>query len=662
MRVRSLAALLLALLLAVLGAGAPARAVDNPDHKVLVLGVDGLDPEMIRRFAAEGKLPNFARLIEQGDFKPLATSMPPLSPVAWSNFITGMDPGGHGIYDFIHRDPERYIPEFAMTETKPGRTVKVGHRCLPVTGGGPQLLRRGKAFWEILNDAGVQTRVFRIPVNFPPVETGHGLLGRSKSKALSGMGTPDILGTTGTFSYYATRPPGKKRITGGRYYPVTVVDHRVDAALTGPDNPTLCKRQALEVPFSVFLDPDESVARIRIGEKGDRNVVLREGEWSDWVEVEFTAVPVMASVTAVGRFYLKEVRPEFKLYVSPLQISPEKPALPISDPEDWSHELWEHLGFFYTQEQPEDTKALSANVLSGREFWDQAQFVYRERLRALDHFLAGFDRGLLFFYFSSIDQQSHMLWRYMDPAHPGHIEDDMLAAGIEANYRVLDRALGEVVASLDEETTLIVMSDHGFCPFYRGVNLNRWLVDQGYQTLKPGRTTGREFFVDVDWSKTQAYAVGLNGLYINMKGREAKGAVDPSEYQALLDRIERELLELVDPETGERAVTLVIQPRRDYHGELKDDGPDIIVGYNRGYRSSWESPLGESPRAVFVDNDQAWSGDHSVDYRHVPGTLIANRPITLDAPALYDLTVAILDEYGIEKPEEMIGEDCLGSR
>jgi predicted AlkP superfamily phosphohydrolase/phosphomutase len=254
-----------------------------------------------------------------------------------------------------------------------------------------------------------------------------------------------------------------------------------------------------------------------------------------------------------------------------------------------------------------------------------------------------------------------MLWHFMDANHPGFEPNEKLVHGIRMIYRELDEALGHVVASIDDDTTLIVMSDHGFGPFNRGVNLNSWLLDKGYAALKNPAIRGKyEGLVNVDWSRTKAYALGLNGLYVNLEGREKYGIVKPGEYQALLDELERELLSMKDPEKEKNAVTLVIQTRRDFHGEHKGDGPDIVVGYGEGYRSSWENPLGKFPEEIFVDNTHAWSGDHSVDYRLVPGTLISNRRITLDEPALYDLTVAILDEYGVSKPEQMIGRDCLG--
>jgi predicted AlkP superfamily phosphohydrolase/phosphomutase len=255
-----------------------------------------------------------------------------------------------------------------------------------------------------------------------------------------------------------------------------------------------------------------------------------------------------------------------------------------------------------------------------------------------------------------------MLWQYIDETHPGFDRDERLHESVKTLYREMDESLGRVMQVVDDDTTLIVMSDHGFAPFYWGVNLNTWLLEKGYVALRDPTIQGRyPAFANVDWSQTKAYALGLNGLYVNLEGREQRGIVKPGEeYEKLLDQLEKDLLEMVDPRNGNHAVTQVVRTHRDFHGPHIDVGPDIIVGYNMGYRSSWDSPLGSFPREIFVDNLDEWSGDHAMDNRLVPGVLLTNKKITLEEPALYDLTVAILDEYGIPKSEEMIGEDCLG--
>ena len=664
-RVRRQAAV--ALVALSLAAGGCGDAVSG-GRRVIVLGIDGLDHGLLTRFMAEGRLPHFAQLARDGDFAPLQTTMPPLSPVAWSTFITGLDPGGHGIFDFVHRDPSTMQPvEPFYSVSPPGRALGLGSWVLPLAGREVTLYRRGQALWELLDGAGVDTTVFRMPVNFPPVETG----GRS----FAGMGAPDLLGTHGTYSFFTSAPPPNEATMTGRVELVDVIDHRIAARLRGPPNPFRRRplpsgpggggadeyeHPDLTVDFEVRIDPDAPVARITI--QGTDHV-LNAGEWSDWVRVGFEAAPAVA-VSALVRFYLQQVRPVFRLYASPLQIDPADPALPLSNPSGWAGELHDVLGPFYTQELPQETNAFSEGVFDGREFWEQARFVYGERRRALDHLLDGFDEGLLFFYFSSVDQGSHMLYRYADREHPFHEPDALLSDGIRTLYEQMDEALGRVRRAVDDQTTLIVMSDHGFAPFHTGVNLNTWLAERGYVMLRDtAQRSGAPLFPDVEWSGTRAYAFGLAGIYVNLRGRERDGVVEPgAAYDRLLDALERDLLAMVDPRNGRRPVSLVYRTRERYEGPHLGLGPDLIVGYARGYRTSWESPLGGVSSEVFADNEDPWSGDHQNDYRLVPGVLLTNRRITRDAPSLADLTVAVLDEFGVAPLPQMRGRDTIAPR
>ncbi len=664
LRLRFLSLALLAVL-AISGCG-----TGTTSKKVIVLGIDGMDHGMLETFIAEGRLPNFARLAQEGDFSALQTTMPPLSPVAWSTFITGLDPAGHGVFDFLQRDPETMdVVEPFYTFGPEGFSLDVDSWVLPLSGGDVELYRRGQAFWELLDNAGVDTTIFRMPVNFPPVETD--------GRTLTGMGTPDFIGGHGTYSYFTDYPPDDMTAMTGHVEIVEVVNDRVEAELHGPPHPF--KREPvnsggfgangeveyefpdLVAPFEVFVDPEAAVAKIVIQ---DTELVLNEGEWSDWVRVDFDAIPYVVGLSSIGRFYLQEVRPDFKLYVTPLQINPEEPHTPISGPKDWSEDLHDVLGPFYTQELPEETKAFSEGVFSGREFWEQSQFVFGERRRALDHVLDTFEEGLLFFYFGSVDQGSHMLFHFADTEHPMYEPDDLLRNGIRTLYEEMDEALGRVLEAVDDDTTLIVMSDHGFAPFYWGVNLNTWLLEQGYVTLKDPTQRGRfPLFVNVDWARTRAYAFGMGGVYVNLRGREREGIVEPgAEYDRLLDELERDLLAMVDERTGANPISLIYQTPDRFAGPHLGEGPDIIVGYSRGYRYSWDGPLGEFGPEIIVDNDDEWSGDHTNDYRLVPGVLLTNQRISLETPALHDLTVAVLDEFGVAPLPEMIGEDTLAPR
>ncbi len=599
---------------------------------------------------------NFSKLMQQGSFRPLTTSIPPQSPVAWSNLITGMNAGGHGIFDFIHRDPKTMGLYFSASRVEgPKHAIHLGDWVIPLGGGTAEQLRKGTAFWEILDRHGVPNSIFRIPSNFPPV--------KAKGETLSGMGTPDLRGTYGTFSFYTDDPTATSgAVEGGQVIPVQVENSQVAASLIGPDNAFRKGYPPALENFSVSLDPLESVARISVQ---DREFVLREGEWSGWIPVEFRLIPFFSSVKGMCRFYLKQAHPRFQLYVSPINIDPADPALPISTPKSYSRELSEEVGEYHTQGIAEDTKALSDRVLDDKEYLDQARTVLAEHRRIFDAEFPKFHKGVFFFYFSSLDLNSHMFWRLMDPKHPGY--DATLAAqngsAIADFYQQIDQVLGEVLPKLDAHTTLLVLSDHGFAPYYRSFNLNTWLLNNGYITLKSDAPSdSSEPLNGVDWSQTRAYGIGLNGLYVNEKGRDRNGIVQPdAQADALIRELKEKLLKVKDPKTGLAVITRVDRATEVYQGPYANSGPDLLVGYNRGYRAGWKTILGAFPPDVLEDNTNPWSGDHCMDYTLVPGVLLSNREISAEAPALTDIAPTILSEFGITKPQAMMGESVFQS-
>jgi predicted AlkP superfamily phosphohydrolase/phosphomutase len=608
---------------------------------VIVLGFDGMDYELTKRMMAEGRLPNLSRLAAQGTFQPLGTAMPPQSPVAWSNFITGMDAGGHGIFDFIHRDPETMIPYLSTSRAEPSKKkMTLGKYQIPLGADKVELLRYGQPFWEVLEKRGVPTEIIRMPANFPPSGSAH--------HELSGMGTPDILGTYGTFSYYTSDPYtwSGKDVSGGKVYPVSVVDDVVEGTLYGPTNPFLKEETKISAGFKVYLDPDEAAAKVVVG---DEERVLKIGEWSDWLPVTLKLVPTQ-SVHVIARFYLKEVRPVFGLYVTPLNLDPMKPAMPISTPASFAAELASATGRFYTQGMPEDTKAFKEGVFSADEFAAQAHLAGEEVARQYAYVLDHFRDGLLFYYFGNGDQVSHMMWRSMDPEHPAYKPADARFKDVVPKiYEQFDVIVGRTMPRVEAGALLVVMSDHGFTSWRRAFHLNTWLKQEGYLALRdPSLKDDPGLFANVDWSRTKAYGLGLNGLYVNVAGRERNGIVDPSQREALAKEIAAKLLEAVDPKTGQRAVTRV-QRREEYRdrGHL-DVGPDLVVGYAKMMRGSNESALGKVVPEVVTDNTEEWSGDHCMDPDTVPGILFTSRPLHRPAPRLEDLAGAILTEFGVD--------------
>jgi predicted AlkP superfamily phosphohydrolase/phosphomutase len=624
------------------------------EEQLIILGIDGMDPQLLKQFISEGKMPNFARLSEQGSFRLLTTSIPPQSPVAWSNLITGMDAGGHGIFDFIHRDPATLQPYFSTSRVEgPRHAIHLGKWIVPLGGGSAEQLRKGTAFWEILDQHGIPNSIFRIPANFPPVP--------AKGQTISGMGTPDLKGTYGTFSFYTDDPTAEVGpVEGGQIIPVEVENSRVTANLIGPDNTFRKGSPAATEPFSVAVDPLESAAKIAVQ---GHEFVLREGEWSDWVRVEFQLIPFFGNVKGMCRFYLKQAHPRFQLYVSPMNIDPADPALPISTPSGYSRMLSEEAGEFHTQGIAEDTKARSDGMLDDKEYLEQSRTVLAEHRRIFDAEFPKFKRGVFFFYFSSLDLNSHMLWRLIDSKHPGYdaalgVQYGSALAGF---YEQIDQVLGEVLPRLDEHTTLLVLSDHGFAPYYRSFNLNTWLAQNGFVTLKAGSPVqSGQPWANVDWSHSRAYGLGLNGLYLNLRSRENNGVVQAGpEAGALMKELKQKLLSVKDPQSSLSVITRVDIASEVYRGPYSQSGPDLIVGYNRGYRAGWKTILGDFPPEILEDNHNPWSGDHCMDYTLVPGVLLSNRKIVSGTPALTDITPTILAQFGIAQPKDMMGHSVF---
>ena len=646
MRARLAITLLLLTALASAAAAAP---------KVLCIGFDGMDRELLDQYRAEGVMPNFDRFIAEGDYKLLGTAVPPQSPVAWSNFITGMNPGGHGIFDFIHRDPATMLPYLSAAQAMaPKRWWKLGNWKIPRDTGDVLNLRRGTAFWEPLADAGVDVTIFKLPANFPPVDCD--------VHSLSGMGTPDILGTYGIFSYYTDEPTVDTEVSGGRVIPVTEHDGRIETQIFGPINSYREGDPETSLDFSIVLDRKRGEALFDVaGEK----FLMREGEWSEWLTLDFEIVPLVKSVSGVCRFYLMETSPSLRLYVTPINIDPAAPEMPISTPAGYSKDIAERMGPYYTQGLPDDTKALEEGVFDDDAYVSQSTEVLEERNKQFRLELERFaeqESGFLFFYYNSPDQTCHTFWRNMDHDSPMHDHDAEKHEGrIREIYMACDEVLGMALEYVNEETLVLAVSDHGFEPFHRAFHVNRWLLENGYLNLRAGvKASEVEYLSGIDWRRTRAYAIGINGLYLNQRERERRGTVDPDfEREPLLQELVEKLEAAVDPLTGERAIKYAYRTDEIYSGPATVDAPDIILGYFSGYRGSNESAMGEIPGTVFVDNMMKWSGDHCMAADEVPGVIISSRKIDKANPELLDLAPTFLKLFGLDPLPEMVGSSIF---
>jgi len=613
--------------------------------KVIFLGLDGLDPRLTEKFMAEGKLPNLSRLRDEGSFKRLRTTFPSLSPVAWSTFATGVNPAKHNIFDFLNRNLKSYLPELSSSRVnRPRRILKLGKYTIPLSKPSVDLRRKSIPFWKILGEHEVDCTILRIPITFPPE--------KFNGRLLSAMCTPDLRGTQGSFSFFSTKNE-KATYEGGSRYPLERSGNKISGSLEGPEHPLLEDAGRLRIPFTITLNSGAETSILEID--GER-YALPLGEYTDWVPVAFQA-GASGKARGICRFLLNQLEPDVNLYVTPINIDPENPALPISHPSYYSAYLAKLLGAFATVGMAEDTWALNEGAIDEKAFLEQAYLTHEERERMFFSALDRLRQGVAACVFDASDRIQHMFYRYLEGRAEGPYADT-----IEKMYQRMDGLVGRAYRYVDDDTVFFVLSDHGFGSFRRGINLNTWLMQNGYLALKDGAATAGPYFKGVDWTKTRAYTLGLAGLYLNLKGREAEGIVNPGEEaDALKTEIISKLNGLRDDECGDVAISRVYATSRIYRGPYLEEAPDLIVGYNDGYRTSWDAAQGKITPDVIEDNDKAWSGDHSVDPLLVPGVLFCNREVTAESPGIEDMAPTALQLFGIGTPAYMEGKPVFES-
>ncbi len=611
---------------------------------MIVIGLDGLDPRVAESLLDAGELPHLAKLRQAGGFSRVATTTPAQTPVAWSTFATGVNPGGHGIFDFLRRDPKNYRLDVALNRYEqpnafsPPKAVN---------------LRKGTTVWERLSVKGIPSSIVRCPCTYPPAPL--------EGRLLSGMGVPDLRGGFGTATFYTSA----ENVSHGESEQIVRVAPDASGSITthliGPNHGR--DRSSLRHEVTIQLNRENGTAVLR-SSGTPAELSLRRGEWSDWLRVKFKA-GLLQSIRGMVRFYLVEVGPTFQLYATPIQFDPEQPMFPISTPRAFAEELANDLGPYATAGMIEDHVGLSNGRFGEDAFLAQADDIWRERAGMMLHELDRFEEGLFFCLYDTPDRVQHMLWRFRDPSHPanqGQEPNEALARAVEEQYRRADDVVGMALNYTDDETLLIAMSDHGFCGFRRGVDLNRWLLENGYLALKRGVSPSdptRDQFQDIDWDQTKAYAMGLGGIYLNIRGREGNGTVHEGDTAATRLEIADRLTGLLDPLDGGLAVRSVADRKDLYSGPSTEDAPDLFVNFSEGYRASWASTLGGMDSSLFQDNTKKWGGDHVVDPSLVPGSLFLNQPYRGEGARLVDLAPTILAALGVPGSPELEGRSLL---
>ncbi len=700
-----------ALLLLAAALAAPTLLGAGPRPKVVVLGFDGADHKLVAKWMAEGKLPNLSKLAASGSFAPLRSTIPAQTPVSWSTFSTGLSPGRTQIFDFLKRNPKTYRPEFAIAEEgkkpfllgtrnpvaaagavglagallafafgglllrkpKPGLAAAVVFaiaggavglhygKMLPTSVPTVKNNRRGTPFWELAGAKGIKSVVMHVPVTFPAVDYPQGRL-------VSGLGVPDVRGRIGTPTFYTSDPfflPKNKNEFSVELLRLESNVGTIKTEVFGPYNKLFPEPPVIKIPMTLTVDGES----LRIEPKGTPAFTLKVGQWSPWVELKFPFNDLVV-LSGIGRFHLASLQPEIQLYLSPVHFNPAElpPAVKITAPNGLARELSKKYGLYKTMGWQIDTWSMSEETIDEATFLEDVASTVDTFRKMMNGFLAEKDVDLFVQIYEFPDRVGHCFWRFLDPEHPAYdaTKAEKLAPAMLTTYQQMDSLVGDAMARLGKEDLLLVVSDHGFASWRRSINYNKFLVDAGFMVMTGSSKQADlemlfgqgEFWPNVDWSKTRAYAMGLGEIYINVKGREGKGIVAPgAEYEAVRKEITEKVLALVDPVTGKRPVSRVFTREEAYGSFDADLIPDLFVTNSEGYRISWQSSLGVVTDELYEDNAQVWSGDHcSVDPDIVPGIFFSTRKIAEGAkPAVADVPATILKALGVEPAEKLDG-------
>lgn len=638
------------------------------DFKVVVLGFDGVDPDLVRQWLDE--LPNIKELSETGTLSDLGTTNPPESPVAWASFATGTNPGKHGIFDFLRRDPETYFPDIGLVRTEKPEFL---FDSIPIKGPVVENYRKGVPFWKHLDRHGIVTTNLRMPLELPVNELEHG-------RTTAGLGVPDVRGTFGTYFYLATDLSvwdlGESASTefGGRQVLLELEDDsnsRFKAELDGPTdprkNPTPGESNRITAPLHVERNADSTEVTITI--QGQSHSA-KENQWTDWFRFEFDIGPFV-TVRGVSRFYVLETFPEVRLYLMPISFDPREPLLPLSYPADYSAQLARDFGDFKTLGWIHETWGLNEEQIDEGVFLEDLFRNMSGLEQRLLKELSGGKSSLYTAVFTATDSASHMFYRLLDREHPRYDEDLAAEYGdaILRVYKRMDSVIGAVRKKLEGDDLLLVVSDHGFHTWRREFNTNTWLVRNGFMFLKGMEDdpalrkldhmfSGGSFFPNVDWSRTKAYALGLGHIYINLKGREGQGIVEPGQdYESLVGEIREKILQFRDPDTDERVLENAYYFKDIYSGDNLGHAADIQLSFKTGYRTSWQTALGAVPPSIVVANLKKWSGDHCASDRlQTSGFFVSNRRLDSPKPDIIDIAPTLYQQFGVEIPSRVDGK------
>jgi len=625
-------------------------------RKLVVLAVDGMDPEITERLIRQGRAPHLADLAGASGVVRLLSSPGAEPASAWTSLATGVNAGRHGVFDLIAPDALTRRPRAATLEPRAsglwlGRWWSEGAAYRNVVD--------AESFWSRLGRVGARARVLFVPGTFPPEPLPGGTL-------IAGPPLPDWAGGFGSSYTWLASDVSPEQVGptryGGRVERLSFSQNIARATLVGIRAP-----ERIDLPLTIAWNPEARSANIDIA---DASVYLAEGQRSRWMEIS-VRLNFLTRIRGLVQMQLVKAGNDVQLYVSPVQWHPAAPPSRISTPGAAAARLFDRLGAYRTLAWPESAWALADGWLSDASFVAAQDETFADRAAALLSRVDSSGWDLIVGGIETLDTTGRLMWRFIDPGHAAH--DSALAPRfartIENMYVRLDELVGQIRSRLPAGVELVVVSPYGLYTARHVVDLNRWLASEGLLAWHaPPRPVTLAAMADptlwddaIDWTKTTARAMGAGHIYVNQRGRDPEGIVEPgAAYESVLQRLRERLEGLTDPISGRRVVSRVRLGRELYSGPHAARAPDLVVTFTPGFRASWDSMLGGAAEAAIERNRERWSAEHaSVDERTVPGVWLSTLPVSGTEMSVLDVAPTILQYLAPGEASDLDGASRL---
>jgi len=615
------------------------------NRKAIIIGIDSARPDFVSRLVEEGMLPNIARLIKNGVF---ARAIPPIPHTApgWATIATGAQPGTHQITQGLHIPGDHFVPidndkildiNYCQAEHLWDAAGKVGKKSILLTypGGGPIKDGINVANWRFSSREVVPSKIFLTKECNKEMIEYFKKLEKEFHQSLLMAGR--IPGKNEEIQF--TPAKGWKNIhSSGRLYPLETV---ITMKLSKPS-----------VRFHILLTSSDNSGYDKViicRNKDTRYAVatLSVGEWSDWIRTIFSTKG--GNQICTHRFKLLELSLDarrFKLYASA--------AYPISgwsDPPSISDELVKNVGPICEHYNP-------LEWIGEETYLEEIEYQCNWLANAAIYLMSHYDWSLFMMHEHSIDGTTHLCLTHVDPRSPFYNPKRAKKYWriLARNYQIVDKMIGKIVKQADENTIVVVVSDHGNVPpIGDEIFINNLFAKKGLLTYEKDPKTGK---ISINWKRTKAYAMLQVSIWVNLKGRERNGIVNPGkEYESVRDEIIEILYGLTDSK-GKHPIAIALKREdADYLGLNGKWIGDVVYALKPGY--AFNPTLTEDGK-ILRQNIFSRHGPALGSYRDLHGTFIISGPGVkkdrrIKAIQLADIAPTLAYLLGIPNPANAEG-------